>query len=222
MKTFFSVLTFFLASLALQAQNAAWLLENFTKAEIEFKNRSKSSSEINFDMASQKLCFLQDGTVMEVTNTAIIKRILLPDRLLVMKEGLLCEMIPSEGDTVYVNWSMRNVNPGSKGVYGLPTQGQVQILSGLELDGRYSVANLGKYKEQDIYSKDIWTQKSDNTYFFTVGGKEYRAKYLKTLYDLFPEVKSALKNYARENKLNMSSAENAFKLIDFLQNTVGR
>lgn len=218
MKTVLSALTIFLLTfLTASAQETAWLFQKFSKAEIEFRNHSKNRAEINFDVVSQRLCFLQNGTIMEVTNSSAIRSIIFSDRIFVMKDNLLCEVIPSDGDTIYVNWSMKNANIGSKGVFGLPTQGSVQVLSGLELDGRYSVTNLGKYKNQDIYSKDIWTQKNDNTYFFRVGGREYKAKYLSTLYELFPERKTELKKYAKENKLNMSSAENAFKLIGFLR-----
>ena len=61
----------------------------------------------------------------------------------------------------------------------------------------------------------------ENTYFLTVGGQYYKAKKLKDLYKAFPAQAPALKAYAKENRLLMTSAEDSFKIFAELFRLLG-
>ena len=63
---------------------------------------------------------------------------------------------------------------------------------------------------------DVWKTKNQSTYFFTKNGKEYSVKNIKSVYKAFPEQKEQIKQYVRDNKLDMMTAENALQVIDYI------
>ena len=138
---------------------------------------------------------------MELTNPEMIRVLKAGERSFVMKEGLLCEVIGRDSGPVFVNWKLKKVNVGSKGALGATTQAKVEVVNA---------------RANDV--QEIWVQKNENTYFFSVGDKECRnIRRLKDLYKAFPERAGQLKEYARKNKLTMTSADDAFRMIDYLR-----
>ena len=98
-----------------------------------------------------------------------------------------------------VNWKFKQVNVGSKGALGATTQSKVEVLNA---------------RSDDV--QEIWKQKSDNTYFFVADAQEHRIKRLKELYRAFPAQSKQLKAFAKANKLTMTNADDAFRLLDYL------
>lgn len=62
--------------------------------------------------------------------------------------------------------------------------------------------------------------KGDNTYFFYIGGREYKARRLKDLYKAFPGQSAELKAYVKENQYTLEKAQQAFKVISYLKTLV--
>ena len=54
-----------------------------------------------------------------------------------------------------------------------------------------------------------------------MGGQYYKARKLADLYKAFPDQAPALKAYAKENKLLMTSAEDSFKIFTKLFELLG-
>lgn len=201
MKRLLAVIFLLLTTLpALQAQKRFYLFPSFQEAHISFINRSEADVPLNFDALGQTIYYYDGDTLMELVNPELIREVLVDGRRFVMREGKFCEAVRRESGNVLVNWKFKHVNVGSKGALGATTQAKVEVLNA---------------RSDDV--DEIWTLKNENTYFFRVGERECSARRLKDLYKAFPAQSARLKAYARENKLMMTNAEEAFLLIDRLR-----
>ena len=206
MKRFILILTILAASLPALAQRTAFLFPDYTKGHLVFANQATADVSLNFDTQSQNLYYLRGNDVMELTNLQEVRTLTVGERNFVMHDGLLCELVDMDGRKILVNWKFRNVNKGSKGALGATTQNRVDVLWS---SGSHATSD----DRTGEHSLDIWSIRCENTYFITVDGQYYRAKKLADLYKSFPAQAPALKAYAKENKLLMTSAEDSFKLF---------
>ncbi|MCR5710631.1 MAG: hypothetical protein K6G79_09155 [Bacteroidales bacterium] len=193
-------LTAMMSLSASYAQQPVYLFPEFEPSTIRFINRTTAEVKVNFDALGQGFYYYDGATMMELLNRDLIKDITVGDRTFIFKDGLFCEVFERESGRVLVNWKFKKVNVGSKGALGATTQAKVDVLNG-----------------SSEYINEIWQQKNDNTYIITVGDTDYSVKRLKDLYRAFPTVAGQLKAFVRENKLEMTSAEQAFRVIDYLR-----
>ena len=197
-----------------KAQSVFYLFPDYTEGEIMFQGISRPVKvKLNIDAIGQRIFYYQENQVMELTNPEQVRTIKAGDRLFLMKDGLLCEAVQKWEDfTLYVNWKFKKVNVGSKGALGATTQSKVDVLWTNTISGD-EVVGEGRYAEMGEYALELWKMKGDNTYFFVLDGKEYKAKRLQDLYKQFPSVSKDLKSYARANNLTLEKADDAAKVI---------
>jgi len=210
MKRFLVALTALLGVIlpasAQSQKQEAYLFPEFVKGHLAFANQSSADVELNFDTIRQALYYIRGNDVMELTNLQDVRTLTVGERTFVMHDGLLCEVYDLKGEKILVNWKFRNVNKGAKGALGSTTQNRVDVLW---TSGSHATAD----DRTGEHSLDIWQIRCENTYFITVDGRDYRVRKVNDLYKAFPDVAPQLKAFARENKLLMTSAEDAFKLF---------
>ena len=195
-----------LSASAQSPKQESFLFPDFVRGHLVFANGSAADVEFDFDTIRQKLYYIRGNDVMELTNLQDLRTLTVENRTFVMHDGLLCEVYDLQGEKVLVNWKFRNVNKGSKGAMGSTTQNRVDVLW---TNGSHATAD----DRTGEHSLDIWQIRCENTYFITVDGRDYKIKKLKDLYNAFPAQAPALKAYAKENRLLMTSAEDSFKLF---------
>lgn len=190
-----------------------FMFDKFTNAKIRFKNRSVTVSPMNYDASGGKMYFQQDGNMMEMTNIYMVDTVMWGERKFIPQEKRFWEVFKQKNGTVFVDWLLKDVHLGSKGAFGLPTQGKVETLKLADFSagapGGYS------YDSQGTYSKDVWKRKNDNTYYFMYEGKMRKIKSEKQLRKLFKQHESAVKDFADKEKINMKEVIDALKLIDY-------
>lgn len=197
---------FFFPAMGQSPKQETFLFPDFVKGHLVFANQSTADVELNFDTAGQTLYYIRGNDVMELTNLPDVRTLTVGDRHFVMHDGLLCEIYDLMGEKLLVNWKFRNVNKGSKGALGTTTQNRVDVLW-------TSGSRATEDDRTGEHSLDIWHLRCENTYFITVDGRDCRIRKVNDLYKAFPDVAPSLKAFARENRLLMTSAEDAFKLF---------
>lgn len=218
MRRFISVILLSaLTGLSLLAQQPIYLFPEFMPGSISFRGFDRSEKVLmNIDAAGQRVLYVKGGNVMELTNGATMESLVINGKTFVMKSGLLCEQLAFQTDTVYINWKFKKVNTGSVGALGAATQNKVDVLW-TNLGAGTPVEGEGRYYQMGEHATEIWERKSDNTYFFTADGKEYKAKRLKDLYKAFPEQAPQLKALVKEKKYTMENAQQALSVITYLK-----
>ena len=218
MKRFISIIIGLTALLlTATAQQRMYLFPDFVDANVRFVGNPRIEKlHMNFDMLSQKILYMEDDLLMEITNMGMIQNLVTEDRRFIIRDGLFCEVKSNEDIQVLVNWRVKKVNVGSKGALGATTQAKVEALRTYEFDTAYTVTDWRKPTEQSAHALEVWKQKSENTYFINMGDSEHKVKYLKDLYKAYPAQAKQLKAYAKANQLKMVNAEDAFKMFDYL------
>lgn len=218
MRRFFCVILLSaFTGLSLLAQQPIYLFPEFMPGSISFRGFDRSEKVLmNIDAAGQRVLYIKGGTMMELTNGATMESLVINGKTFVMKGGLLCEQLAFHADTMYINWKFKKVNTGSVGALGAATQNKVDVLW-TNLGAGTPVEGEGRYYQMGEHATEIWERKSDNTYFFTAGGQEYKAKRLKDLYKAFPEQAPQLKAYVKEKKFTMENAQQALAVISYLK-----
>ncbi len=215
------------AFLSLSAQGERiFLFDNFAKGFIKFKSGAVNASMMNYDANNGKMYFMQGETLMEMTGTQLVDSIQFGDRHFVGRDGDFVELYSLKHGIVKILWRIRKIHEGYVGAFGQQSQvGGTKI----QLNGNFGLGGLagaggGMYNgsfginDSDDSGRrmDIWKTKSTNTYFFEKDGKEYKASSIKHLYKAFPQHKAQLQAFAKENNLDLMSAEKAVVLIDYL------
>lgn len=210
---FLSLLVFAISTYAQQFKRI-YLFDDFTTAEILFKNHSKSKLSVNYDASNKTLLFRQGSDIMEVTNTALVDTVYINDRKFVPAIKGLYEVVPLKNGIVYIDWLLKDVNIGSKGALGAVTQGSVQNLQMSDF-GNYDAMYYTPYDQQKIHSTDVYKRRNDNTYYIRIGGKLTKIKTQKHLEKAFPAHKEDISNFADQQKVEMNDASHALTLINY-------
>lgn len=212
---------------ALAQRERIFLFENFDDATIYMKNKTVTKSPMNYDANNGKLYFMHGNDLMELTNLAQIDSIkFVGDRVFAVKNNDIVEMRHTPTCTLQILWRIRKNHEGYVGAFGNVSQApskKVRLSDGFGM-GDVTPASGGmvntSYTDNNgqrggSINEDVWRMKTENTYIFTKDGKEHSIKRLSQLYKTFPEHKDQIKAYAKENHLDLSSAEKALALIDY-------
>lgn len=189
------------------------LFEEFTIGKIHFKNHSVTSASMNYDAAHGRMLFMQDEQMMEVVNSYMIDSISLEGRQFIPQTDKYLEKIAVEHGAVYINWVLKDVNIGSKGAFGMPTQGKVETLNNYDLG--VSTEAFTPYEKQKVKSTDMYRRKNANTYFIQLNGVLKEVKSTKQLIKLLPDKETEIRQYISENKPDMKELDEAVALLDF-------
>lgn len=206
-------ISFMMVSVAFAQTGPIFMFEKFSTAKIRFKNRSVTASPMNYDASGGKMFFDQGGTIMELTNVMMVDTISWGDRKFIPQGKRFWEVFKQKNGIVYVDWLLKDVHLGSKGAFGLPTQGKVETLKLADFSpgapGGYS------YDAQGTYSKDVWKRKNDNTYYFLYKGKLRKIKSEKQLRKQFKNKEQEIKDFCDKEEIDFKEITDALRLIDF-------
>lgn len=152
---------------------------------------------------------------MELTQLYRLDSLKISGHTFVMRDNLLCERLALQNDTLLVNWKFNKVNMGATGAMGITTQNNVEVL--WTDPNMEPVQGDGHYSSSGAFSPEIWQSRSDNTYFFSMNGQEYRVRRVNDLYRAFPAQSAQLKAFIKEHHYRMEKAQQALKVITYLK-----
>lgn len=220
-----AIVTSSILSISAQGQRI-FLFDNYANGLIHFKNKAVTASLMNYDANNGKMYFLQGENLMELTNAAAIDSIKFGTRHFLGYRNDFVELFQLNNGQVKILWRIHKIHEGYEGAFGTTSQvgGQKIQLQGNFGMGGIAGAGGGMYNgsfgmnQNDGNNRrlDIWKQKNANTYFFEKNGKEYTVKSLKNIYKMFPEYREQIKQYVKENALDMMSTDKALQIIDYI------
>ena len=208
MKRLYSLLFVCVVAVGLQAQEKPlFIFEKFVNAKIHFKNRSVTVAAMNYDAVNDKMFFMQNEDMMELTNYAMIDSIVWAGKRTFISNGNgFLEQIKMNNGTAFIRWRIKNVNVGSRGAFGTVTQGKVESIS---------IRSMGVFSAGDAESNsaDVFQQKNSNEYFLPLNGKLNKVTNLKHLYKLYPAHKDDIKQYVDSEHIKMEEPLQVLQLL---------
>lgn len=214
MKRLFAAFAVLVAALSASAQQKqpVYLFPDYQEGEFFLGGSHRPQrARLNIDALGQRVFYFQGETLMELTQLHRLDSIRVGGHTFVVKDALLCEQVTVEGNPVWVNWKFDKVHKGSTGAMGITTQNNVEVLWTNPNDE--PSAGEGRYGSTGAFSPEVWENRSNNTYFFALDGKEYRVRRVKDLYRAFPEQAPALKAFVKENRYSMNNAQQALRIL---------
>ena len=210
MKKLYFFLLLFIGVLNASAQEKPlFIFEKFINAKIHFKNRSVTVASMNYDAVNDKMFFMQNEDLMELTNYAMIDSIVWAGKRTFISNGNgFLEQIKMDNGSAFIRWHIKNVNVGSRGAFGTVTQGKVESIS---------IRSMGVFSASDAESNsaDVFQQKNNNEYFIPINGKLEKITTVKHLYKLFPKHKEKIKTYIREQDIKMNEPILVLELLNY-------
>jgi len=188
------------------------LFDDYQESRITLKSGITVTVKLNFDTAGQKIYYRQNDNLMEMTNCHLIDTIRVADRKFVWKDDRLCEFILHEGEVIYINWKFRESFVGKEGAMGLTTQGKAETYYVPGLNSTHSFESSARYRD----NTEVYTRKNENTYYFSIGGTEFKVRRVNELYKAFPEYATSLKTWSKKHDIQMLNASDALQTIGYL------
>lgn len=190
-----------------------FLFEQFVRAKVHFKNNAVTVYPMNYDANAGKMYFTQQGEMMEMTGVNMVDTIAWGDRKFIPEGRRFREVQKLSNGTIYIDWLIKEVHLGKKGVFGLPSQGSIQNLRLQDFGG--GSPGYTPYNSQSTYATDMWKRKNDNTYYIQIKNKWAKIKTVKHLIKLFPAQKEQIPIYAKENDTDMKDVQDALSIINY-------
>lgn len=222
------VIFIFLAvfSTVLAQEKRVYFFSDFVNTAIQYKGGQKFKVKANYDVANRKMMYMQGDQLMELTDPQLVDTIVTDGYAWVLHDGHFCQVVDSKaGNRVLLGWHIVKMHEGYVGAFGISQVPSRKV----KLNGQFGLDNFtadggGIFNgttdtnahDGNGSNLDVWRNKNLNTYYFTKDGREYALKGMKSVYKAFPEHKEQIKQYARENKVDMMTASGALQLIDFI------
>lgn len=201
------LITFFttISIAAFSQKKRIMLFEEYTPGTVLLLNKTKIKVPLNYDTANKAMMFTQGKDEMILTNNEQVDTIYIgPHKFIYAKQNFL-ECVPLKNGIVYINWLLKNVSRGYKGIYGQTTQTKVESIN-------TSYWQRGEYKNQ--YT-EVQTLVNENEYQFLLNGKMVSCKNKKSILNLFKDKKEAINTYISEQKLDYNKVSDMLILIDY-------
>lgn len=214
MKKLLFLLLIFSVSVRLNAQHAVYLMEKFSDASMYFSNGTYADATANYELTTGQIQYMQNGELMEIPEDNNITRIEFKDgrKFYQRIPNKFFEQVKVDNGNVLVYWKTKQVNVGNVGAYGTTTQASSVAVRISTLPGGGSL--MGD-PENPVYQKDVYRESCDNIYLVTLGQREHRVQTMKSLYKACGAKQEAVKKFVSDNKLTMSTAEDALKAINY-------
>ena len=206
----FFLLLFSASTAGIYAQSSTiFIFKDFSTAKAYFKNRSVITASMNYDGGKDRMCFMQNDEIMELTNAHEIDSIVWDgSRKFVTSGNSFLDEVELQNGTAYIHWRLRDVNVGSRGALGATTQAKVETINIKSMMGVYSI-------DDSINHVEIFERKNDNDYYLTINGKLQKFKNLKQLTKLLPEFKAQIETFSKEEKIDTKNTQDVLRLINY-------
>jgi len=227
MRNLLTIILIAICTTIMAQEKRIYYYSNFVKTVILYKNGAKNVTNANYDIANRKLMFMQGEQLMELLAPESIDTLYMGGSRWIYKDKQFCEVIDREdGNRIFVGWHTTKVHEGYEGALGSISQTPSRKVQLGDQFGMGTIAGIsgGMYNgtfgtnqyDGNGRNLDVWKIRNQSTYYFTKNGKEYALKGLKSIYKAFPEHKEQIKQFVKTNKLEMTNAENALRIIDYI------
>jgi len=208
---FLLILLFCFSSLFAQKElGSGMLFPQFEKGTVVFKNGTQTAASLNYNMMQQKMMFLNaDSTLLAIANPSDILVVIIGERRFVpaSSNGYFYEEIEAGKGSFFVRRSAAMISAGKEAAYGGYSQtSSVDSYSSWQGDGGSPVM----LKPNEKFNLEI-----EYSYYLKPG-KSYKRFYsAKTLGKLFKGYESEIDNFAKEQSINFTKADDVARIVEF-------
>jgi hypothetical protein len=208
---FFVLLAFIVLPFSVDAQRSKqnrYMFEKFVNGKVLMKNKGIVNTKLNYDWISQEINYYNNEEKMILTGLDMIDTVYIADRKFIPYGNVFLEVIPINGDYLFINWKMNVKNKGREGPMGTTSH----AVSSQQLD-------VSDIKGQGITKNDLYIYDAtfDNTYYLRIDNKFKMFNSEKSFLKLFPkENAEKIRIYIKKQKLDMKKLSDVIILVDHI------
>jgi hypothetical protein len=225
-KLFFLLLTICLSSLASLAQEefvvpasrtSTWpyLFGDFSNAKILDNNGKVQHMTVNLNLLNEEMQYLNNGEIMQIYPPENVQSITVNHMLFIFANKWFLQVV-AKGEPMLVKRFHGNMNDvvETTGAYGTQsTVSSTHGMSSIDLGGinnmNYEYLKKGKESGKNF--------SVETTYYFKLGNQLVPVSKKQSL-KLFPEQKSKIKNYIKQQNIDFKKQSDILKLTEFMNN----
>ena len=174
-------------------------------AEVFFKDGSRYKETMNYNLLTNKFCFLEKTTnkIQEVTNPEDILSVKIDGRVFFQENNYAIEVLPTN-PPLFVQYKAHIRKEADKGGYGSTSETTaVSTYAGVNANGmRY-----------DFSMEALIVGKRYQHYWLEKNGKRKAFKNFKQFVKLYPKQKTVLEKFIKENQLDIDNVEDVKALF---------
>jgi hypothetical protein len=219
MKTNLRLLFFFLiisASLSGISQTATqklpqFLFPEFTNGIVKLKNGNTYSAPLNYNLVDEELIFSQNGVYRTPDKPEEIDTVIIKNIKLVPVNKVFYEVLTKGTVTLLIQHKSKYASVGTATAYGLTSQTNAPITITTVRTGN-QVRNLEMPDNVQVTASNLYWVRIKDVYSKFTSERQF----LK----IFPKYESELKEYIKQNKLDIKSSDDLIRLGVFCNQLV--
>ncbi|HRT89902.1 MAG TPA: hypothetical protein P5257_07255 [Bacteroidales bacterium] len=181
-----------------------YLFPDFQPARVAMKAGKDVNILLNYSVVLEKMMFLQRGQVYEMMNSEAVDTVYLQNRKFIPYGRIFLE-VALEGDiTLCIQHTGKDLGPSSPAAYGGKSDvSSSNYINYMGLTGE--PFRMQHMEELNLkYDRIYWLKSDDKWHSFTSKGQ---------LMKIYPDRKSQIRKYFRNNKVDFSDSQEVIKLL---------
>ena len=182
-----------------------YVLPEFEKGIVLMKDGHTVEAIVDYNMISEEMIFEKGGTRLAMDKIETIDTVYLGSRKFVPYEKYFLEILLEDQVSLFIRHKLNILQSGSPAGYGGTTEtGAAHSISYLVGSGSlYKLQLPSEYHLTD--ASQFWIKKDSS--FFRIGTE-------RQILDIFPEKSKEIKQFIRQNKINLRKEKDVITLIN--------
>jgi len=182
-----------------------YVLPEFEKRIVRMRDGHTEEAIVNYNMITEEMIFEKGGTRLAMDKIETIDTVYLGSRKFVPYEKYFLEILLENQVSLFIRHKLNILQSGSPAGYGGTTEtGAAHSISYLVGSGSlYKLQLPSEYHLTD--ASQFWIKKDDS--FFRIGTE-------RQILDIFPEKSKEIKQFIRQNKINLRKEKDVITLIN--------
>lgn len=196
--------------------HSLFLLNSFQEGIAYFKNGKVSEGMFNYNVVYDKICYIRDNKIYEITNTNDLDSVKINKIKFYCTKDKNYEIIKS-GEIKILLQRKANLNTSERtGTYGTRSNNAVV---GDRKNIYYEDIQGGRFVNIDSDSDSESEIPVTEKYYFLVKDNLFSAKKMKTLKN-FSDHKTEIKEFLKKNNIDFNNTTDLIKLTSYLKNLI--
>jgi len=180
-----------------------FLLHDFTKGKILMKGGTGYDMILNYNLVFEKVVIVQANKICDLSNSGSVDTIYLLNRKFIPAGPVFYELLNEKPITLFVQHRSKVTLPPRMDSYGkIPETGATDAKKILLIGEKANITS----DQELIFNKD-------DVYWMQVDNSMQSFRDAPGFYKLFPDKKSELKQYIKQNKIKFENPEDVEKLM---------
>ncbi len=187
-------------------KRSQFLLPDFTSGTIMLKTGGKIEREINFNLLTGKLNYMENGKVMDLINPQAIDTVYILNNKFIYNDNAFLEVIIEAPVSLYLEHKGQLISSGKEGPYGTTSQtsGPTSLKRYLTDANTYNLKLPEEFKV--IKSFVPWVKINNEFHKFLT---------IKQFQKLFPDNKDNLNQFINKFKPSIKNPDDLIKLVNY-------